>query len=131
MLVKCSDCGKEFDEKEAVKLTIDGKEHYFHYNHVKNLTHKTLTKVVFNKTFAELIAIATGLGGIIFTLQDFGNRALFMDTFSGIAAIAAFIVGIEHLKYLKKHNLLERTIPLIGTLFLITLIILVWNFGFR
>ena len=130
-MVKCSECGKNVEEKEAVQLTIDGKIQHFHLPHVKKLTHRVLSKVVLTKTSAEIIAIGTGISGIAFTLQDLAERALVMDTLSAIAAIAAMFVGIEHLRYLKQHNLLRRTVMLIGTGILIVISILVWHFGFR
>ena len=130
-LVKCSECGKEVDEKKVVKLTIDGKRHYFHLHHVRNVAQRSLSRVVLNKTFAEFVAIGTGIGGIVYTLQGVAESALVMDTFSAIAAIAALIVGIEHLRYLKEHDLLRRAVLLIGIGILISIAILVWDFGFR
>ena len=130
-MIKCSECGKEVDEKKAVKLTIDGKRHHFHLHHVRNVSQRSLSRVVLNKTFAEFVAIGTGIGGIVYTLQGVAESALVMDAFSAIAAIAALIVGIEHLRYLKEHDLLRRAVLLIGIGILISIVILVWNFGFR
>jgi len=54
-----------------------------------------------------------------------------MDTVSAIAAIAALVVGIEHLRYLKEHNLLRRAVLFIGIGILISIAVLVWHFGLR
>ena len=129
--MKCSECGKEVDEKEAVELAIDGRKHYFHSYHVKKITQRILSKVVLSKTFAEVLAIGTGIGGIFYTLQNFAERALVMDTISAIAAIAALLVGVEHLRYVKEHNLVRRAVTLMGIGILMVITILVWHFGFR
>jgi hypothetical protein len=131
MLGKCSECGKEVDAKKAVQLTIDGKRHYFHLHHIRNVAQRNLSRVVLNKTFAEFVAIGTGIGGIIYTLQGVAESALVMDTFSAIAALAALVVGIEHLRYLKEHDGQRRAVLLIGIGIIISIAILVWHFGFR
>ena len=130
-LVECSSCGKEMDEKTATRLTIDGKTHHFHLHHVRNVSLRILSSVVLNKTFAELIAIGTGIGGIAYTILEIPDSALMMDTLSAIAAIAALFVGIEHLRYLKEHDLLRRAVLLIGLGILAIIAILVWHFGFH
>jgi hypothetical protein len=130
-LVKCSQCGKEVDNKKAVRLTIGGKRHYFHPHHVRNVAQRSLSSVVLSKTSAELIAILAGIGGIVYTLQSVVEIALVMDTLSAGAAIAALFVGIEHLRYLKEHDLLRRAVLLIGLSIIVTVAIIVWHFGFR
>ncbi len=90
-----------------------------------------MSSVILSKTSAEIVAIGTGLVGIFYTILGFTDRALIMDSFSAIAAIVALIIGIEHLRYLKEHNLMRRAILLLGIGILITMAILVWNFGFR
>ena len=129
-MVKCSECAKEVDEKKAAKLTVDGKRHYFHLHHVRNVTHRSLSSVILSKTSAELVAMGTGIGGIVYTLHGVTESALVMDTLSAIAAIAAIITGIEHLRYLKEHDLQRRTVLLIGIGIIISIALLVWNFGF-
>ena len=126
-MIKCSSCGKEIDEK-AVKLTIRGKKYHFcdefclrRFHLIRRETYRVFSSVVLNKTFAEIIAIITGLGGIAYTLIDVANRALLMDTFSAIAAIASFIAGVEHLRYLKEHNLRGRAVLFIGIGIMISL----------
>ena len=107
------------------------EKHYFHFHHVRNVAQRFLSRVVLTKTFAEFVTIGTGIGGIIYTLLGSADRALVMDTLSAIAAIAALFVGIEHLRYLKEHDLLRRAVLLIGVGILITIATLVWHFGFR
>ena len=135
-MVKCAFCGKEGDEEKSLKLMVRGKTHYFDSEeHLDNFLHvksssQTLSSVILSKTSAELVAIGTGLGGIFYTILGLTDRALVMDLFSAIAAIVALVIGIEHLRYLKEHNLMRRAILLVGLGLLLTLAILVWNFGF-
>jgi len=131
MLVKCSECAKEVDVKKAVKLTIGGKSHYFHLYHVRNVAQRSLSSVVLSKTSAEFLAILAGIVGIVYTLQSVVEIALVMDTLSAVAAIAALFVGIEHLRYLKEHDLLRRAVLLIGISIIVSVAIIVWHFGFR
>ena len=97
--------------------------------HIKSKS-KTLSSVILSKTSAEIVAIGTGLGGIFYTILGVTGRALIMDLFSAIAAIIALVIGIEHLRYLKEHNLMRRAILLLGIGILLVISILVWNFGF-
>lgn len=129
-MAKCSACGKEIDEKTGVKLALNGETHHFHLHHVRSVSLRILSSVVLNKTFAELLAIGTGLGGIIYTILEIPGNPLVMDTLSAIAAIAALFAGIEHLRYLKEHGLLRRAVLLIAIGILITIAVLVWHFGF-
>lgn len=57
--------------------------------------------------------------------------ALVIDTLSARAAITALFVGIEHLRYLKEHDLQRRAVLLIGLSIIVTVAIIVWHFGFR
>lgn len=70
--------------------------------------------MILNKTIFEVLALITGLGGVYYTLFETGKIAFFMDTISVLAAIAAIIIGIEHLKFVKKHRLVGRIVLLIG-----------------
>ena len=135
-MAKCTFCGKEMAEEKNLKLTAGGKTHYFDseehldkFLHIKSRS-QTLSRVILSKTSAELVAIGTGLGGIAYTILGITNRALIMDLFSAIAAIIALVIGIEHLRYLKEHNLMRRAILLLGIGILLAIAILVWNFGF-
>ena len=136
-MVKCHICGKEVDDDKAIKVTVGGRTHYFdteeHLNQfqpIKSIS-RSLSSVVLNKTSAELIAIGAGLAGIYYTIYASTSQALLMDTLSTLAAISALIIGIEHLKYLREHNLTRRAVLLFGGSILILLIIGVWIFGFR
>ena len=134
---KCAFCGKKVAEEKNLRLMVGGKTQYFDSKeHLDKFLHfksrsQTLSSVILSKTSAEIVAIGTGLVGIFYTILGFTDRALIMDSFSAIAAIVALIIGIEHLRYLKEHNLMRRAILLLGIGILITLAILVWNFGFR
>lgn len=136
-MVKCHICGKEVDDDKAIKVTVGGKTHYFdteeHLNQfqpVKSIS-RILSSVVLSKTSAELVAIGTGLAGIFYTISALRTQALLMDTFSALAAIVALVIGIEHLRYLREHNLMRRAVLLFGIGILIIVAIAVWNFGFR
>ena len=136
-MTKCAFCGKEMDKEKSLKVTVGGKTYYFdsidHLNKFQpiNKISRTLASVILSKTSAELVAIGTGLGGIFYTILGISDRALIMDLFSAIAAIVALVIGIEHLRILKEHNLLRRAVLLLGLGILITIAIVVWNFGFR
>ncbi len=136
-MVECSVCGREVDEKAAVKLTIEERTYNFcnesclgSFHVVRHQARGTLSSVVLNKTFAELVAIGTGVGGIAYTLLGVVYRALVMDTLSAVAAIAAFIVGVEHLRYLKEHNLVGKAVLLAGIGIILAVVLIVWHFGF-
>jgi len=61
----------------------------------------------------------------MYTLQDLAERALLMDTISLISALAAMLIGLEHLQYLRKHDLVRRVVGGIGIgiLFAITIVV--------
>lgn len=135
-MVKCSTCGKEIDIEKPIKVTVAGKTHYFHseehlnqFQPVKSISRR-LASVVLSKASAELIAVIAGIAGIVYTLSDFHSQALLMHTFSILGAIAALVIGVEHLKYLSEHNLTRRAVLLIGMGILIFIVIVVWTFGF-
>ena len=136
-MVECSVCGREIDERAAIKLTVKGRTYHFcdesclgNFHIVRRQARRVLSSVVLNKTFAELVAIGTGIGGIAYTLQGVAFRALVMDTLSAVAAIGAFIVGVEHLRYLREHNLLGKTVLLAGIGIILGIVLTVWHFGF-
>ena len=54
-----------------------------------------------------------------------------MDTVSVITAIAAMIIGVEHLRYVEEHMLVKRAVLMTGFLILTLIILIVWHFGFR
>ena len=104
---------------------------YFHLYHVRNVAQRSLSSVVLSKTSAESLAILAGIVGIVYTLQSVVEIALVMDTLSAVAAISALFVGIEHLRYLKEHDLQRRAVLLIGISIIVSVAIIVWHFGFR
>lgn len=98
---------------------------------VSHPTLRNLLSTVLVKTFFEFIAIGTGIGGIIYTLQEDATRALIMDTLSALSAILAFIVGMRKLRFLRQHNLLKRATILVAIGALISITIIVWHFKFH
>lgn len=111
------------------KHYFDSEEHLNQFQPVKSISRK-LSSVILSKTSAELIAIIAGLAGIFYTISDFPSQALLMDTFSAVAAIVALVIGIEHLRYLSEHNLMRRAVLIVGIGVLISIVIVVWTFGF-
>ncbi len=137
-MVKDPVCGMELDEKAAnIKAEVRGKTYYFCSEFclsnfsAKRPTQRNLLSAVLTKTFFELVAIGTGIGGIAYTLQEVSTRALVMDTLSAITAIVALIIGVENLRFLKEHDLLKRAVLLAGLGILIFIAILVWHLGFH
>jgi hypothetical protein len=96
----------------------------------ESIKHSSLSSLILNKTIFEVLALITGLGGVYYTLFETGKIALFMDTISVLAAIAAIIIGIEHLKYVEKHRLVGRTVLLIGFIVISSILLSVWFYGF-
>jgi len=122
MSIRCSICNKATEEEEVkFKLTMNGEPLNFcclnclHKSKpFESFEHVQLSSLVLNKTVFEILAILTGLGGVYYTLFETRTNALFMDTISVLAAIAAMIIGIEHLRYVEEHKLVGRTVLLIG-----------------
>ena len=138
MRVKCSFCGKEVEEDEIkFSLTVGGEtlnfcglDCLYKSDPIRGFTHVSLSSLVLNKTFFEILAIITGIGGIYYTLFEMGNRALMMDTFSVVTALTAMIIGIEHLRYVEKHMLVKRAVVMIGLIIVIVIVLFVWFHGF-
>jgi YHS domain-containing protein len=138
-MVKDPVCGMELDEETAnIKTEIKGKTYFFcsefclrNFFSTEHPTQRNLLSVILSKTFFELLAIGTGIGGIVYTLQEVSTRALVMDALSAIAAIVALIIGVENLRYLKAHDLLKRAILLVGVGIIISIALLVWHLGFH
>ena len=59
-----------------------------------------------------------------------GTNALFMDTISVLAAIAAMIIGVEHLRYVEEHRLVGRAVLLIGFIVISSILLFVLLHGF-
>ncbi len=128
---KCDHCVKKIDEDaDSVRATIRGKMYYFcgesclsNFLSKRNHIQKNLLSVVLSKTFFELVAIGTGISGVAYTLQKWSSRALAMDTLSAIAAMAAFIIGVESLRLLKTYRLLKRGVLLAMSGIIISIVI--------
>jgi hypothetical protein len=118
-------------EEEDVKfrLTVGGETLSF-YSRAREFRHISLSSLILNKTVFEFLAIVTGLGGVYYTLFEAGSNALMMDTISVMAAIAAMIVGVEHLRYVEEHRLVGRAVLLLGTIILLSILLFVWLHGF-
>jgi hypothetical protein len=139
-MATCDHCGEVLSDEQgnSYQIIIDGKSHRFcSYEHLsksqkaQNLTHPSLSQLVLNKAFLEVMAVITGLGGVYYTLFPIESRALLMDTLSVVTGITALVVGIEHLRYVEEHELLGRAILFAAIIALMTLIILVFIVGFH
>lgn len=137
MSISCSICNKVTKEDDIIKLTMNEETLNFcclnclnEFNPFKSFGHIRLSSLVLNKTVFEILAILTGLGGVYYTLFETGTNALFMDTISVLAAIAAMIIGVEHLRYVEEHKLIGRAILLIGFIIISSILMFVWLHGF-
>ena len=92
--------------------------------------HLTLSTLVLNKTLFEILAIITGFSGVYFTVYEIGFMALLMDTVSVIFALAAMVIGIEHLRYVEEHQLMKKAVIVIGITIMTIFLIFVWQTGF-
>lgn len=137
-MVKCAFCDKEVDEHE-VKFSFSlGKKTYnicslsclYKSDLFEGFKHRSMSSLVLNKTLFEFFAILTGFGGVYYTLFEAGNNALIMDTISIVAAIAAMIIGVEHLRYVKEHGLIKKAVLFIGLTIVASIIIFVLLHGF-
>jgi hypothetical protein len=137
--VKCEFCNREVEEQD-VKYRLTVGDRTLNYcglgclrsaEPLADIRHVSISSIVLNKTFFELFAILTGIGGVYYTLFEIGNRALLMDTVSVITAIAAMIIGVEHLRYVEEHMLIKRAVLMSGILILTLIVLIVWHFGFR
>lgn len=80
-----------------------------------------------NKTFFEIVAIITGLGGVYYTLYEAGSRALLMDTFSVASAIAALMIGVDHLQYVREHDRAHKAVVYGSIAVILIFILIVWT----
>ena len=92
--------------------------------------HLSLSTLVLNKTLFEILAIITGFSGVYFTVYETGFMALLMDTVSVISALAAMVIGIEHLRYVEEHLLVKKAVLIIGVSIITIFLIFVWQTGF-
>jgi len=132
-------CGMQLDEKTTnIKAEVRGKTYYFcsefclsNFDPLGRISHRSLLDIFLSKTFFEVVAIGTGIAGILYTLQQVTARALIMDTSSALAAIIAFVIGVEKFPILKEYKLVKKAVGWTGLGILILTAILVWHFGFR
>ena len=110
----------------AIWYFLGAKNHTLHVH-----TLRKLSRAVLKKTFLELVAIGTGICGIVYTLQEVSTRAIVMDALSVIAALGALIIGAENLRFSKTHNPTKRAKLSAGLGITISVTILIWYFGFR
>jgi hypothetical protein len=138
MKVKCAFCGKMVEEKD-VKFTMTVGDETLSFcttdciyksEPIEAFRHISLSSLVLNKTVFEFLAIVTGLGGVYYTLFEAGSNALMLDTISVMAAIAAMIIGVEHISYVEEHRLIGRAIFLLGAIILLSVVLFVWLHGF-
>ena len=90
----------------------------------RRLLHVTLL----NKTFAEMIAIGAGFGGIIYTIRELTLRAIFLDAISFTAALIALLMGMGHIRFLQRRHLLSRIILSVAIGVIVTMALVVWHF---
>jgi hypothetical protein len=88
---------------------------------VKKITQRRLSSLVLNKTLFEVFAFVAGLGGVYCTLWPTEPRALLLDTVSIISAMAALVIGVEHLRYVEEHRLLKRAITFLSVIILFSI----------
>ena len=135
-MVQCLVCGNEVDPEDAeYTLKLRGKTYYYcgleclyKSEPLENLRHQNISALVLNKSFFEILAVITGLGGVYYTLIEAASKALLMDTISVASAMAAIMIGIDHLKYVKEHNLAHRAIVFSSIVIILSFILLVWSF---
>ncbi len=128
----------ELDEGTAkIKAVVGKKTYYFcsefclsYFDPLGRIAHRSILNIFLSKTFFEIIAIGTGIGGILYTLQGIAIRALVMDASSALAAIAAFLVGVEKYPLLREFKLVKKAVMWTGLGVLILIGIIVWHFGF-
>lgn len=135
-MVQCLVCGTEIDAEDAeYTLKFGGKTYYYcglaclyKSEPLENVRHQNISSLVLNKSFLEILAVITGLGGVYYTLIDSAAKALFMDTISVVSAIAAIMIGIDHLKYVREHNLVHRAIVFSSIVIILSFILVVWSY---
>ena len=134
-MVQCVVCGKEIEPDEAdYTLNFGGKTYYYcgleclyESKPLENIRHRKMSALVLNKSLFEVIALITGLGGVYYTLLESATKALIMDTFSVVSALAAMMIGVDHLKYVREHNLIHRTVVFTSIVVILVFVIVVWS----
>ena len=129
-------CGKEIEPGEAdYTLKVGGKTYYYcgleclyESEPLEKVRDKNISALVLNKSFFEVMALITGLGGVYYTLIESATNALIMDTFSVASALAAIMIGIDNLKYVREHNLVHRSVVFSSIVVITVFVIVVWSF---
>lgn len=134
-MAMCDFCGEKLDEEEY-KIVLNNKTYnfcsfscFFNSEPLNGFKHRNLSDLVLNKTLFEILAIITGFGGVYYTIFDTAERALFLDTISVVMALAAMLIGIEHLRYVEEHDLIKKAVLFIGVIVITSFLLLVWHFG--
>ena len=134
-MVICDFCGKE-EDNILLKINFNDKTYkfcslscFFNSEPLNGFKHRSLSEIVLNKTLFEILAIITGFGGVYYTIFDIAERALFLDTISVVMALAAMLIGIEHLRYVEEHNLVQKAVLFLGIVVISSFLLLVWHFG--
>ena len=135
---QCVVCGNIIDpDSPEYSLTLNGEtcnvcssECLYNSEPMIDFKHLSLSTLVLNKTLFEILAIITGFSGVYFTVYETGFMALLMDTVSVISALAAMVIGIEHLRYVEEHLLVKKAVLIIGVSIITIFLIFVWQTGF-
>ena len=135
---QCAVCGNIIDSNSPdYNLTVNGETYFvcssdclFKSEPMIDFKHLSLSTLVLNKTLFEILAIITGFSGVYFTVYETGFMALLMDTVSVIFALAAMVIGIEHLRYVEEHQLVKKAVLIIGIAIILIFLIFVWQTGF-
>ncbi len=140
--MSCSVCGRELSN-EVINLEKDGLIHGFccldclyESKEFEKFKHRNLSELVLNKTFFEVLAIITGLGGVYYTIFEasiwrFHDAALIFDTVSVATGLLALFIGIEHLRYVEEHGLVKKAVLFFSIATITVFLILVWHHGFK
>ena len=135
--MSCSICGNELSEKSIIVTQGNVTKSFCCHNCMYQadqfswIKHRSISSIVLNKTFFEIFAIITGVGGVYYTIFGNESRALLMDTLSVATALTAIFIGIEHLQYVEEHDLLKRTIIFLSILIVSGFVLIVWIYGFK
>lgn len=140
--MSCSICGKELTDV-SIAMEKDGEAHFYCCQNclyqspeLEKYKHRSLSEIVLNKTLFEVLAIITGFGGVYYTMFEatiagFHNAALLFDAVSVATALLALFIGVEHLRYVEKHDLVKRAVIFLSIISITIFLMLVWHYGLR
>ena len=92
---------------------------------LEKIRHRNISTLVLNKSLFEVVVLITGLGGVYYTLIDSASSALLMSTLSMVSALAATMIDIDHLKYVREHNLAHRAVVFSSLVVMLSFILVV------